>query len=247
MLSSMQVMFATIGVVVRRLLDVFDLPEEPTGGAPYPTRRAFVGSRILRTKRTIRLARRKPANRAGRTRCARRTERRRQVDARGVAASLLRTARRPDLGCRYRSARSRVALVAQPRRAGLSGGTRLRHHATRKSYSDQADRRRRRHRRRVGCVRAPRRLSRGCRRVFATRLGQRGFRLSGGERQRLCLARALLQQPEIMILDEALSGVDVVVERSVLAALRVRLRGRTLLADHASAHVGRGFRPRRCN
>ena len=64
---------------------------------------------------------------------------------------------------------------------------------------------------------------------YATRLGQRGFRLSGGERQRLCLARALLQHPEIMILDEALSGVDVAVERSVLSALRVRLRDRTLL------------------
>jgi ABC-type multidrug transport system fused ATPase/permease subunit len=62
-----------------------------------------------------------------------------------------------------------------------------------------------------------------------TRLGQRGFRLSGGERQRLCLARAVLQQPKLLILDEALTGVDVEAEARILARLRAHFRNSTLL------------------
>jgi ATP-binding cassette, subfamily B, bacterial len=61
-----------------------------------------------------------------------------------------------------------------------------------------------------------------------TRLGQRGFRLSGGERQRLCLARAVLQQPKLLILDEALTGVDVETEAQILARLRTRFRESTM-------------------
>jgi ATP-binding cassette subfamily B protein len=61
------------------------------------------------------------------------------------------------------------------------------------------------------------------------RLGQRGFRLSGGERQRICLARALLQDPEILVLDEALTGVDVETEARIVADLRDELHGKTLI------------------
>jgi ABC-type multidrug transport system fused ATPase/permease subunit len=60
-------------------------------------------------------------------------------------------------------------------------------------------------------------------------LGQRGFRLSGGERQRICLARALLQRPDCLVLDEALTGVDVEMERAILGDLRVLFEGRTLV------------------
>ena len=62
-----------------------------------------------------------------------------------------------------------------------------------------------------------------------TRLGQRGFRLSGGERQRICLARAVLQGPRILVLDEALSGVDMELEGRILAHLRKRMRDKTLI------------------
>lgn len=64
---------------------------------------------------------------------------------------------------------------------------------------------------------------------LATRVGQRGFRLSGGERQRICVARALIQQPDVLVLDEALSGVDVATETSILSAIAGDMKGRTLL------------------
>ena len=62
-----------------------------------------------------------------------------------------------------------------------------------------------------------------------TRLGQRGFRLSGGERQRICLARAILGDPQILILDEALTGVDAESEATITAGLRERLVAGTLV------------------
>jgi ABC-type multidrug transport system fused ATPase/permease subunit len=60
-------------------------------------------------------------------------------------------------------------------------------------------------------------------------LGQRGFRLSGGERQRVCLARAILQTPQVLILDEALSGVDLETEERILRRLRRLFRNRTII------------------
>lgn len=54
--------------------------------------------------------------------------------------------------------------------------------------------------------------------------------LSGGERQRLALARALLQRPDWLVLDEATSGLDLDAERQVLQALRAALPGATVIA-----------------
>ena len=61
-----------------------------------------------------------------------------------------------------------------------------------------------------------------------TGVGDRGARLSGGERQRIVLARALLREPALLILDEATSQLDADAERRVLAALR-SLRGRVTI------------------
>ncbi len=64
---------------------------------------------------------------------------------------------------------------------------------------------------------------------YATVVGERGHRLSGGEKQRLAIARMLLKDPALMILDEATSHLDNENEALVQAALENALRGRTAL------------------
>ena len=64
---------------------------------------------------------------------------------------------------------------------------------------------------------------------FNTLVGERGYRMSGGEKQRLAIARLLLKNPAIMILDEATSHLDNENEAAVQVALEEALRGRTAL------------------
>jgi len=69
-----------------------------------------------------------------------------------------------------------------------------------------------------------------------TPVGERGARLSGGERQRIAIARALLQRPLLVVLDEATSAVDLETEREVLAAVDRLFPGCTrLLISHRQA------------
>ncbi|NND91736.1 MAG: ABC transporter ATP-binding protein [Granulosicoccus sp.] len=64
---------------------------------------------------------------------------------------------------------------------------------------------------------------------FATLVGERGIKLSGGQRQRLSLARAILKDPPVLILDEATSAVDNETEAAIQRSLAVISRGRTVL------------------
>jgi ATP-binding cassette subfamily B protein len=74
---------------------------------------------------------------------------------------------------------------------------------------------------------------------YDTVVGERGYTLSGGQRQRVAIARTLLRNPPILVLDDATSAVDVEVELEIHDALRVLMRGRTtLVVAHRLSTIG---------
>jgi ATP-binding cassette subfamily B protein len=71
-----------------------------------------------------------------------------------------------------------------------------------------------------------------------TVIGERGITLSGGQKQRAAIARAILRDPRILILDDALSSVDTVTEERILSGLAALMRGRTtILISHRVSTV----------
>jgi len=73
---------------------------------------------------------------------------------------------------------------------------------------------------------------------FDTLVGERGITLSGGQKQRTAIARAVVRQPKILILDDALSAVDTYTEEKILAQLRGVMRERTsIIVSHRISTV----------
>jgi ATP-binding cassette subfamily B protein len=64
---------------------------------------------------------------------------------------------------------------------------------------------------------------------YQTRVGERGITLSGGQKQRTAIARAILRNPRILILDDALASVDTLTEERILRSLAGVMRGRTVI------------------
>ena len=75
---------------------------------------------------------------------------------------------------------------------------------------------------------------------YRTRIGQGGSTLSGGQKQRLCIARALLKEPGILILDDSTSAVDTKTDEAIRRALEEKLTGvtRLVIAQRISSIMG---------
>ena len=73
---------------------------------------------------------------------------------------------------------------------------------------------------------------------YETMVGERGITLSGGQKQRTALARALVSDPRVLVLDDALSAVDTYTEEEILGRLRAVMRQRTsILVSHRVSTV----------
>ena len=232
-LSQLYGTFLSATAALDKIVDVLDqepeLVDRP-GAARAAARggRRRLRGRALRLRRRARGAARARPRGAGRhDRRARRPHRRGQVDDRQAARPLLRPARGADHDRRARPARRDAGVAAPPARDRPAGGVPLRRHGPRQHRLRPA----RRTAGRTSCAQprrsAPTTSSSGSKTATRRELQERGTRLSLGQRQLVALARALLADPRILILDEATSSVDIGTERKIERALRTLLAGRT--------------------
>jgi len=236
-LSGLPLQVSAIGVVAHRLMDIFNLDDEISGRVAFaPGALELRGARVERGGRTIldgvdlHVARGAHAaivgpSGSGKSTLATLIPRLYDVDAGEI--SLGRT---PVAGIELEGLRESVALVSQDPlifdTTLLENLTYMRPAATHADVERAIEI--------AGLRDVVERLDDG----LATRLGQRGSRLSGGERQRVCVARALVQLPEVLILDEALTGVDIECETRILRGIRAFMRGRTtIVITHRLASI----------
>src|SRR5207245_8199120 len=78
---------------------------------------------------------------------------------------------------------------------------------------------------------------------YETMVGERGVTLSGGQRQRTAIARAVVRDPRILILDDSLSSVDTQTEEKILGGLRNVMHGRTTVLISQRTSTGKDADP----
>ncbi len=142
------------------------------------------------------------------------------------------------LSGRARSARSRSRMAAPADRLRAAGDVPVQRHAGREHRVGRGERDRKS---RSSGLRNWRALApdiAGFPNGYDTMVGERGITLSGGQKQRTAIARAILRNPRILILDDALASVDTLTEERILNGLAEVMRGRTtILISHRVSTV----------
>ena len=152
-----------------------------------------------------------------------------QVDGQPAAPPLLRRAGRRRPHRRHRRPRRHPRLAAPRDRRRVRGRVPLLRHRARQHRLRTPRRHRRRRRARRAHRRRARVHRRRCPDGYDTVVGERGLTLSGGQRQRIALARAVLTDPRVLVLDDATSSVDTRTEEQIHATLRELMADRTTI------------------
>ena len=175
-----------------------------------------------------------------------RRDRRRQDHAREPHPPAVRHARaRHDLSRRRGDRRYPAVLAAPQHRLTCPRTTSCSRKPSRTtSTSPRRSGRSRKSRTPPGSARSTARY-RNSKKQYETELGERGVNLSGGQKQRVSIARALVKNPSILILDDCLSAVDTQTEEAILQSLRPFMQGPDHVHDRPPHlhHTGRGPHP----